>query len=139
MGFLPLVFLVAFFSGRRSAAGLLLRNVWILIEGSYLWSFSEELLLPRRSCSRDLLEGLVRGTDRGASSSSVILIEGLFVGVLLRLLPLRPLRFTNSSSAATVGEQRPKTLYAIFWDDLGFLIRRPNFFFYYVSQQRYHE
>ena len=62
------------------------------------------------------------------------------MGVLLRLLPLRPLRFTNSSSAATVGEQRPKPCMLSILDDLGFLIRRHEIFeFYYVSQQRYHE
>ena len=46
------------------------------------------------------------------------------MGVLLRLLPLCPLRFTNSSSAATVGEQRPKPCMQSILDDLGCLLRR---------------
>jgi len=60
------------------------------------------------------------------------------VGVLLRLLPLRSLRFTNSSSAGTVGEQRPKPCMQSILDDLGCLLRRLEIFeFYYVSQQWY--
>ena len=45
--------------------------MWIPVEGSYLWSFFEVLLLPRRSSSRDLFVGLDRGTDRGAVRGTV--------------------------------------------------------------------
>ena len=57
------------------------------------------------------------------------------MGVLLRLLPLR---FTNSSSAATIGEQSPKPCMQSILDDLGCLLRKDEIFeFYYVSQQWY--
>ena len=80
--------------------------------------------------------GLVRGTR--SRDLFVGLIEGLFVGELARSTSTTSTSFTNSTSATSVGEPWPKTLYAIFLDDLGFLIRRPKFFvFYYVSQQWY--
>src|SRR3954470_12590964 len=63
------------------------------------------------------------------------MFQGLFVGVLLRLLPLHPRRFTNSSSAATVGEQRPKPCMQSILDDLVFSLRRHEIFgFYYVPE-----
>src|SRR4051812_3401302 len=82
--------------------------------------------------------GLVRGTR--SRDLFVGLIEGLFVGELARSTSTTSTRFTNSSSAATVGEQRPKPCMQSILDDLGCLLRRHKFFeFYYVSQQWYHE
>ena len=48
--------------------------------------------------------------------------------------------FTNYTYATSVAEPWPKTLDAIFIDDLGWFLRRSKFFvFYCVSQQWYHE
>ena len=70
-------------------------------------------------CSRELLDGFVRGIDRGTDRE--------------RITRSTSTRFTNSSSAATVGEQWPKPCMPSFLDDLGILIRRHEIFdFYYV-------